>query len=190
MHLTPSHIIEYLYCPRFTFFEHVLKVPQNEDKLYKVQKGRDVHDQKLAQNRDYLRKRLGVTEKHLDQYLGNDMIRGQIDEVLELNDGTMAPLDYKFAQYKDKIFNTYKTQLYCYAWLIESNFGKKVNKGFLVYTRSKNLLKEVSIPDSAKQEVKECTEAIVAIIQNNHFPKPTKFKKRCLNCTYNNICVQ
>lgn len=190
MHLTPSHIIEYLFCPRFTFFEHVLKVPQHEDKYFKVQKGRDVHEQKLAQNKAYLRKQIGVTEKHLDQYLGNDWIRGQIDEVLGLKDGTITPLDYKFAQYKDKIFKTYKTQLYCYAWLIEENFDKEVNRGYLVYTRSNNLLKEIPIPESAKREVKNCAQEIVTIIQENHFPKPTKFKKRCLNCTYNNICVQ
>lgn len=190
MHLTPSHIIEYLYCPRFTFFEHVLKVPQNEDKLFKVQKGRQVHDQKLNQNKSYLRKKIGAKAKYLDQYLGNDWIRGEIDEVLTLEDGTMAPLDYKFAQFKDRVFETYKTQLYCYAWLIESNFGKPVNKGFLVYTRSNHYLTTISITQEAKEKVKSAAKGILQIIDENYFPKATKFKKRCLNCTYNNICPQ
>jgi CRISPR-associated exonuclease Cas4 len=113
-----------------------------------------------------------------------------VDEVLLLEDGTAAPLDYKFAQYKDKVFNTYKTQLACYAWLIEENFNRPVNRGYLVYTRSKSKLVEVELEDAFKQAVKENTQAIVAIIDKNHFPKATKYKKRCIECTYRNICIQ
>jgi CRISPR-associated exonuclease Cas4 len=120
--VTPSHIIEYLYCARFTYFEYVLCIPQYEERHYKVEKGRKLHDRKLEQNKEYLRRRIGVKNKYLDQYLTNNMLRGQVDEVLLLQDNTMAPLDYKFAQYKEKVYNTYKTQLICYACLIEDNF--------------------------------------------------------------------
>jgi CRISPR-associated exonuclease Cas4 len=188
--LTPSHIIEYLYCPRFTYFEYVLAIPQYEEKNYKVMRGRELHDRKLEENKDYLRKRIGVKDKHLDQYLSNDFIRGRVDEVLHLNDDSLAPLDYKFAEFKDKIYETYLTQLYCYAWLIEENFEKEVNKGFLVYTRSKNKLVEVSISAEHKQLVKKAVQEIEKIIGENIFPKATKYKKRCLNCTYRNICIQ
>lgn len=188
--LTPSHIIQYLYCPRFTFFEYVLAIPQYEEKNYKVMRGREVHDQKLEQNKDYLRKRIGATEKYLDQYLTNDLIRGIIDEVLVLADGTMAPLDYKFAVYEDKIYETYRTQLYCYAWLIEETFGKKVEKGFLVYTRSKHKLVEVKIEESNKADVKKAATEIQRIIEENFYPKATKFKSRCVNCTYRNVCTK
>jgi hypothetical protein len=27
-------------------------------------------------------------------------------------------------------------------------------------------------------------------IEENHYPKATKYKKRCLNCTYRNICTR
>jgi len=79
MSLTPSHIIEYLYCPSFTYFEYVLGIPQHEEKSFKAMKGREVHDEKLERNKDYLRKRLGVQAKHLDQYLTNDYLRGRVD---------------------------------------------------------------------------------------------------------------
>jgi CRISPR-associated exonuclease Cas4 len=190
MTLTPSHIIEYLFCPRFTYFEYVLAIPQYEEKNYKVMRGRELHDKKLEENKEYLRKRIGAVEKHTDQYLTNTLIRGRVDEVLLLVDGTMAPLDYKFAEYKDKVYETYLTQLYCYAWLIEENFHKKVEKGFLVYTRSKNKLVEVPIIEQNKQMVRDAAKAIEEIIDKNLFPKATKYKKRCLNCTYRNICIQ
>ena len=186
----PSQLIEYLYCPRFTYFEYVLRIPQYEDKYFKVQQGRELHDEKLERNKDYLRKKIGVEEKHLDQYLAIDGLRGKVDEVLKLKDGTYAPLDYKFAHWKDKVYDTYRQQLYCYAVLIEANFKCKVNKGFLVYTRSKHKLIEVDIDDKAKAVVKKGLAEMTEIIQQNKFPKATKYKKRCLNCTYRNICVK
>lgn len=186
----PSQIIEYLYCPRYTYFEYVLRIPQYEDKFYKVNRGREIHDEKLERNKAYLRKKIGVTKKWSDQYLGIQGLRGKVDEVLQLEDGTFTPLDYKFALWKDKVYDTYKQQLFCYAVLIEENFDAKVSKGFLVYTRSKHKLVEVNIPLDAKKEIKESMQQMIGIIAQNKFPKATKFKKRCVNCTYRNICIQ
>ncbi|RZS98801.1 CRISPR-associated protein Cas4 [Cecembia calidifontis] len=188
--LTPSHIIEYLYCPRFTYFEYVLGIPQYEEKHYKVIKGRELHDIKLERNKEYLRKKIGVQSKWLDQYLTNGYLRGRVDEVLLLNSGSMAPLDYKFAEYKDRIFDTYRQQLICYAILIEDNFNKKVNNGYLVYVRSKNKLVEVLISEKDKDLVRKSIGRIQEILEKNHFPKATKFKRRCLSCTYRNICIK
>ena len=188
--ITPSQIIQFLYCPRFTYFEYVLRIPQYEDKFFKVQKGREVHEKKARENIEYLRKRIGVKEKHIGQYLTNELLRGEVDEALLLEDGTMAPLDYKFAQFKDKIYETYRTQLYCYAWLIEENFQKQVNRGYLVYTRSQNKLVEVPISRENIASVRTCAEGIRDIITKNRFPKATKSKRRCVDCTYRNICVK
>jgi CRISPR-associated exonuclease Cas4 len=186
--LTPSLLIEHLYCPRYTFYEQVLKVPQYEEKFYKVLRGRELHDRKLEDSKDYLRKKIGAVQKWVDQYMTNDLIRGRLDEVLLLSDGTMAPLDYKFAEYDDKVHVTYEIQLYCYAWLIEENFHKPVNKGFLVYTRSKNKLIEVPIPPDAKETVKQAALEIMEIIENSKFPKGTRQKKKCETCTFRNFC--
>ena len=190
MSLTPSHLIEYLYCPRFTYFEYVLGVPQHEQKNYKVMRGRHLHDQKLEQNKDYLRRRLGVVDKHLDQYLTNELLRGRVDEVLELADGSLAPLDYKFAEWQDTVYQTYQTQLYCYAWLISETFQRPVTRGYLVYTRSRNKLVEVPIGPAEVEEVKRVAAAVQEIIEGNHFPKATRYKSRCVTCTYRNLCIR
>jgi len=189
MSLTPSHIIQHLYCPRFTYFEHVLRVPQYEEKNYKVMRGRNLHDERLEQNKGYLRKRLGVVNRYDDQYLTNELLRGRVDEILELADGSMAPLDYKFAEYNELVYNTYRTQLFCYAWLIEDNFQKPVTRGYLVYTRSQNKVVEVPVEEADKASVKAAAREILQIIDSNLFPKATKYKERCVHCTYRNICV-
>lgn len=188
--ITPSHIIQHLYCPRFTYFEWVLRLPQNEEKFGKVLRGRHLHDERLERNKGYLRKRLGVVGRHDDQYLTNNFLRGRIDEVLELGNGTFAPLDYKFAEYKDKIYSTYRTQLYCYALLIEHNFGRRVEKGFIVYTRSNNKIVEVPIPSSVLEDIKRTALEIEEVVTENYFPKGTSIKKRCVHCTYQKVCVQ
>ena len=188
--LTPSHIIEYLYCPRFTYFEYVLRVPQFEEKNFKVMQGRTMHELRSMQNKEYLRRRIGVKDKRINSYLTNDLLRGEVDEVLFLLDGTAAPLDYKFAKWENRLYDTYRTQLICYAWLIEENFNVRVTRGYIVYVRSKNHLEEVSISPEDIKMVKAAAKGIQEIIQLNRYPKGTKVRKRCDHCTYRNICPQ
>lgn len=190
MSLTPSHLIQYLYCPRFIYFEWVLAIPQYEEKNYKVMRGRHLHDERLEQNKGYLRKRLGVVGRLDDQYLANNLLRGRVDEVLTLADGSMAPLDYKFAEYKERVFHTYQTQIYCYAWLIEENFGKPVHTGYVVYTRSSNKVVAVPVTEEHKRRVEKTAREVGAIISGNYWPKATRDKQKCVSCTYKNICTR
>ncbi len=57
-YITPSEIIEFLYCKRFIYFMKCLGIRQYEEKRYKVQKGREIHEKREKENRDYLRKKL------------------------------------------------------------------------------------------------------------------------------------
>ena len=153
-------------------------------------KGRDIHTLKMVRNKEYLRKKIGVKDKYLDVYLTNNNLRGKVDEVLMLKDGNMAPLDYKFAKYKDIVYNTYKTQIYCYAILIEENYNAEVKEGFLIYVRSNNKIVKVEVTENDKQKIRNVTSEIVEIIDSNIFPKATKSKKRCITCTYRNLCIK
>lgn len=146
--------------------------------------------QKSRQNVGYLRKRLGATAKEINLYMSMPGLRGEVDEVLELSDGSMAPLDYKFAKYEGRVYNTYKTQLYCYALLIQENFGVAVHKGFLVYTRSQNHLVELPVGEKELSLIKVAIAGIQEILVTEKYPKATKTKKRCVNCTYRNICTR
>jgi CRISPR-associated exonuclease Cas4 len=59
-----------------------------------------------------------------------------------------------------------------------------------VYTRSKNHLLEVPILVSDIAGVKKAALEIRLMLEKNHYPKATKFKKRCDHCTNKNICTQ
>ena len=187
--ITASQMLEYLYCPRFTYFEYVLNLPQNEGNRFKVEKGRTVHEKIRKQNPDYLRKKLDVKKKKSNVYLSSPLgIRGIVDEVLFLKDGSAAPLDYKYAEYKEKIFKTYRNQLIFYGQLIKDNYDIPVNKGFIIYTKSQNKLVEVKIKNKDYVGLKKIIKKLIEIIYFCKYPKPTSVKRRCHDCCYRNVC--
>ncbi|HDS44722.1 MAG TPA: CRISPR-associated protein Cas4 [Methanomicrobia archaeon] len=189
--ITVSDVMEYLFCPRFIYFMHCLGIPQHEERRYKVLKGRALHEAREKTNREYLRKKLKCVRKELAVFLVSQKyhLKGEVDEVLFLEDGTAAPLDYKFAEFKDRVYRTHRYQSALYALLIAETYGVTVNRGFVCYTRSNHLVKEVGL--SAKDFERAIAQAneVLAIIQQGFYPEGTKYKTRCVDCTYRNICV-
>lgn len=189
--VTASVLLEYLFCPRFIFFMNCLDIEQNEGNRYKVQKGRYLHEGREKTNIDYLRKRIGCVAKATGVYLSSEKnhIHGVVDEVLTLSDNTMAPLDYKYAEYKDIVFRTQKYQSVFYGLLIKENYGKDVQRGFVCYVRSKNMLKEILFSEDDFTHVKSMVSEILEITQRGYYPKGTRSKIQCIDCCYRNICV-
>ena len=167
----------------------MLDIPEHQEQRFKVQKGRKIHEKVRKTNAKYLRKKIGVIDKKSDVYLASPLgIRGIVDEVLFLDDDTAVPLDYKFAEYKNKLFKTYRFQLIFYAQLIKDNYHVPVKKGFIIYTRSKNKLVEVSIKEKDFIELEKIVDDVMNIVQNCRYPEPTSVKRRCSDCCYKNIC--
>ncbi len=190
-YITPSEIIEFQYCKRFIYFMKCLGIRQYEEKRYKVQKGRTIHDRREKENKEYLRKRLGAVKKEIDVSLVSDKykIRGKVDEVLTLTDGTMAPLDYKFAEYDEILYATYLTQIVMYGLMIEETYDTVVKRGFIVYCRSGYTLKEIDITDKLKEQTRDYVIEFLNVAQG-FFPNATKYKARCIDCCYKNICIK
>ena len=151
--LTVTHLLEHLYCPRFTYFEHVLQIPERQERRTLVQLGRQAHEERQRVNPTYLRKRLGVVERQFGVPLASARlgIRGEVDEVLTLADGTMAPFDYS-AEDPGSVYVNLKMQSVVYGLLIEEVFGKPVRRGWLCYIRSKHKLVEVPHTEEDRAE--------------------------------------
>lgn len=191
IYVTASILLEYLFCPRFIYFMNCLCIPQNEDKRFKVLKGREVHEGKEKTNIDYLRKRIGCIDKEIGVYMASERyhIAGIVDEILTLSDGSLAPLDYKYAEYRDFIFSTHRYQSIFYGLLIKENYHKEVKRGFICYMRSKNKMKEIAIQDKDFIELQSMIGEIIDISQKSYYPKGTKMRNKCIDCCYKNICV-
>jgi len=189
--ITPSEVMEYLYCPRFTYYLNVLKIRQYEEKRYKVQKGREVHQQRLEQNQDYIRKKIPMLKKEQNVYLSSDIlyVRGIVDEIIYLKDGSLAPADYKFSEYKPYLYNTHKIQTALYALLIRENYQKPVHTGYIFYLRGGSKMHEVAITIRLEHEATSAVAEMLSIIQDERIPKRTSYRVRCADCCYKNICV-
>ena len=187
--LTATDILEYLYCPRFAYFESYLCIPEHQEKRFKVQTGRTIHDDKARLNPDYLRKKLGVVKREKSVYLASPLgMRGVVDEILFLKDGSAAPLDYKYAEYKERTFKNHRYQLTFYGQLIVDNYAVPVHKGYIVYTRSRNKVIEVEITGAMYAELQDIIKELMTVVGKGKYPPPTKAKARCLDCCYRNIC--
>jgi CRISPR-associated exonuclease Cas4 len=189
--ITISDVLEYLFCPRFIYFMYCLDIPQHEEKRFKVLKGREVHEIRRLTNTEYARKKLNCTRKERDVFIASkeNRIKGIVDEVLFLEDGTAAPLEYKFAEYKDKIFRTYKYQLILQALLIKENYRIDVKRGYICYTRSNSLVKQIDFKSSDFKKAVDIIESIIDIIEKGVYPKTTRSSMKCIDCCYRNICV-
>ena len=190
--LTVTHILEHLFCPRFTYFEHVLAVPERQERRALVQKGREVHKERRKINPQYLRKKLGVVDRRFDVPMASAQlgVRGAVDEVLTLADGTMAPFDYKFAEDPGRVYHNQQMQSALYAMLIAETFAARVERGFLCYTRSNFKVVELRFTEADFAEVRRVLAEILNVIQTGLFPEATTWKKRCLDCCYRNICIK
>lgn len=189
-YITPSDIIEFLYCKRFIYFMKCLGIPQNEDKRYKVQLGRNLHEKKGGANKDYLRKRIGTVRKLVEVPLISEKLKlkGRVDEVNFMEDGGAAPLDYKFAEYKEYTFKTYKTQMVLYSLMIEEMFGASVIRAFLAYCRGRHKLIELQITAEMKSEAVKVIEEYGKVLRG-YYPTATRDRKKCPDCCYRNICT-
>jgi CRISPR-associated exonuclease Cas4 len=189
--ITISDVLEYLFCPRFIYYMHCLDIPQHEESRFKVMQGREVHEKKLITNPDYLRKKLGVVKKEMNVFMVSKEhhIKGIADEVLFLDDGTAAPFEYKYAEFKDEIFKTYKYQLVLQALMIRENYNVEVTRGFLCFTRSNNRIEPVDFTSKDFDRGSEIVEAILEIIDKGFYPTKSKYKNKCIDCCYGTICT-
>ncbi len=189
--ITPSEVIEHLYCPRFTYFMNCLDIPQHEELRYKVLKGREIHNDREERNREYVRKKLGCVGKDISVYIAskNLRVRGIVDEVLHFADGSSAPLDYKYTEYNDYTFETHRVQSVLYALLIGENYGKTVKKGFICYAKNGNKVKEIIYSEDDFSYAKDVVAEIFKVLLRGYYPKGTKQQNRCIDCCYRNICV-
>lgn len=189
--ITPSEVIEYLYCPRFIYFMNCLNIPQHEELRYKVMKGRTLHEKRARENSEYLRKKIQCTGKEINVYLASPVVRvrGIVDEVLFHTDGSASPLDYKYSEYEEFTFRTYKMQSVIYGMLIREIYKRPVNRGYICYTRGHSTLKEIKYGKDDFNEAQETLDEIFKIIERGFYPKKSSWRNRCIDCCYKNICV-
>ena len=167
-------------------------IPQYEELRPKVLIGREIHEQKVKTLGTYLRKRIGVVDKKVNLRVVSKKLglSGIIDELLFFDDGTVGPLDYKFAEWKGWIHKTLYYQSIMYGVLAEEALGMQSLRGYVVYTRSSNHIERIDFPDNKTELVKKLIEHVLDIIVNEVYPESTASKMQCSDCAYRKICLR
>ena len=192
INITATMLMDYIYCKRIPYFSKTLYIPQNAQNSFKVREGKRVHNTKMLEQGEYLRKRIDVKIKLVDDYLFSKKydISGKVDEVLFFEDFKASPLDYKYSIFKGTVIKSYKMQLIFYSILIEENYNVSVDKGYIVYIRSKNRLEEIEFYDEDYQDFFELYEGLRKILENEVYPINVSPSVRCEECSYKNICMK
>jgi CRISPR-associated exonuclease Cas4 len=97
------------------------------------------------------------------------------------------PLEYKDTKKPDKIYWTFKIQMFAESLLVKEMLGYNVPFVFIKFEQSDELAK-MKVTENDLEKVRETISEINQIIQTELLPEPTEFQKRCKDCCYWKIC--
>jgi len=157
---------------------------KEERELYK-QKGKIALNGFLKDYQQNPAKEIIFLEKRFSFKIGLDVIKGTMDRVDRLQDGTLEIIDYKTGKSKEKLEFKDKRQLILYKIFLEEFLGEKVS--LLSYYYLENGLKTSF--DASLKEIEKVKTGImeeIAAIKNRDFtPKPSPM---CEFCDFRTIC--
>lgn len=129
--------------------------------------------------------RLVFLEKKFSFKIGSDIIKGTIDRVDRLEDGSLEIIDYKTGNTKESLTYQEKRQLILYQLFLEEYLQERVTKLSYYYLESGTKLSfEASLKDKEKLKEQILSE-IKAIYSRDFSPKPSPL---CKFCDFANIC--
>jgi len=184
--LTVTNAVEHAFCPRFTYFQLVLRIEQREGKRGTVQSGRAFHSRHSSTNKSYKIKQFyGIKQTELLLYSKKYSFSGKIDEAIEADDQILI-IERKYSDYI-VVGSTLKTQLGLLAILAEENTGKKVKQAIIVFDKKERIEVQVNITEKTKQNALLMLKKTSHTIETGNMPY-SKHDNRCLNCCYRKIC--
>ena len=148
-------------------------------------KGREALKRFLAAYKSEPSREIMFLEKKFSFKIGNDVIKGTIDRVDKLADGTLEIVDYKTGKDKEKLEFKDKRQLILYHLFLEEFLGAKISALSYYYLESGT---KASFKATAKDIEKlrlEIAAEIAAIKTRDFTPTPSPM---CQFCDFNSIC--
>lgn len=70
------------------------------------------------------------------------------------------------------------------------NYSVNIKFCYIVYTREGTKPEKYEITEKNRNKVLESIKEVHDIIRKGYYPKATKYKRKCDDCTYRNICVK
>jgi DNA helicase-2/ATP-dependent DNA helicase PcrA len=124
-------------------------------------------------------------EKNFSFKIGGDIIKGAIDRIDRLPDGTLEVIDYKTGNPKETLKYEDKRQLILYKIFLEESYGQKVSKLSYYYLESGSKLSFAATDKEVEKLRAEVLYEISEIKKANFPPKPSEL---CRYCDFRSIC--
>lgn len=164
-----------------------------DDQWYPSQESREeylAHGRKAIHSflKDCRSRKLDVlsVEQPFTLVLGQHSIKGQIDRIDRLPDGSVRVLDYKTGKSKDVLDAEAKEQLHLYQLALEGQ-GMRVSSMAYVYVLDWVITEVEPLAGEDRQDfLEKYEERMNAIQQSDYAPKPSP--QTCKFCDFNKIC--
>ncbi len=184
--LTVTDVVEYAFCPKFTYFINVLGLGQFEQKRGSVSAGRKLHNRHERSNLDYVPqgfkgKKIIACKFFSEKY----ELSGKIDEAIDMENEIIL-IERKYSD-NHKIYPALRIQLGLLSVLIEENMCKPVRKAIVIFNKTQRKVIHVIIDDSIRDESLAMLNDVKKIIKSEIMPE-SEFDNRCLNCCFRRIC--
>jgi DNA helicase-2/ATP-dependent DNA helicase PcrA len=128
-----------------------------------------------------------MLEKNFVLKVGQDSIKGAIDRVDRLEDGTVEVIDYKTGRVKDKLNTKDKRQLMIYQLALENLLHLKVSKLSYYFLDKEGHKLTFTATDKQLEKLQEQLQAEIEQIKSLDFT-PSPSARICSYCDFNNIC--
>lgn len=125
-------------------------------------------------------------EKSFTIKIGQEVVKGTIDRIDRLADGTVEIADYKTGNPKESLKYEDKKQLLLYQIVAEELLGLKVSSLAFYYLKNGSKLAFVA-KDKELEKIREEIIKIIKEIKSHNFV-PTPDERICKHCDFNNIC--
>ena len=126
-----------------------------------------------------------LLEKNFSFKIAGEVIRGAIDRVDRLADGTLEIIDYKTGKDKTKLEFKDKRQLILYQLFLEEFLGKKVSRLSYYFLESGYKFSFTATEKEITKLSLEISKEITAIKKREFPPNPSMM---CQFCDFNSIC--
>lgn len=184
--ITVTDVVEYTFCPKFTYYGLVLGLKQYEEKRGTVMAGRQMHSRHEKINLAYLPQHMeGKKLTSLKFYSKKYNLAGKIDEAIE-TDNEVVLIERKYSD-NAIIGSTLKVQIGLLAILIEENIHKPVRKAIIIFSKKKREQVIVKIDQTITSYALKMLYNTKKVMRTGLNPS-SKFDSRCLNCCYRKIC--
>lgn len=183
--LNVTDIKQYTYCPRILYFTYTLPVPRPVTRKMDFGKDEHINLDLLERRRKVKRYGLGNGERvfHARLYSPRLGIEGKLDLHI-MQERECFPVEFK---HSGQVFFNHKIQLASYALLLEDAVRMPVRTGFL-YLIPKNEVVPVPLTPELRDYVEETISSIRSNLAKAAWPRPTKYRGRCMECEYRRYC--